>query len=105
MPVIELIPQIVAIAKEHDTATATRKIKALFSEHDVQSAKVQTWSDEDFENIKTGHPDNPTGSTPAPMAEATKRPNKDVTFYSKADDEDVNDALKRLGFPEPPEAA
>ena len=79
-------------------------LKDLFDEHNVTSALVKEWTPEDFDNIKMAESDKPT--KPARKRTPDNRhtdPLKPVTTYTDASYADVNDALKRLGYPEMPD--
>ena len=78
-------------------------LKDLFNEHNVTSSLVKEWTADDFDNIKLGESDKPI--KPARKRTESNRhtdPIKPVTTYTDASQTDVNDALKRLGYPEIP---
>jgi len=101
MPAVDLIPQIIAIAKEHDTQTATGMIKRLFKEYDIHVSKVQQWTPAELANIKTGadHPDYKVEEY-NPHAIADKTVSEQLVDVSKpANADEIIDALKNLGSP------
>ena len=86
----KLINDICAITYNTDEATARKLLANLFKTNNVSTAIIQTWNDEAaFDAIQTGHPDKPTGTSPAPS--------KNTVFYNQASPLEIKEALKRLG--------
>jgi hypothetical protein len=105
-----LIEEIMRICYNNKPKKAKPLLGKLFEDRNVSTAIIQTWNDDAmFDKIETGHSSVPTGSTPAPLIEddqINKREGKKgITYFSAAGDDQVEDALKRLGYPDPPDAA
>ena len=119
MPVVDLIPQIIKIAKEHDTPTAKLYIERLFAEHDVHKSIVKQWTQEEMDNAKNdgggtikvrgvnrnirefdkpAPPNAPNHQDEYPEPGMEKQFLVDGKPVRQADDDELKNAMKRLGM-------